>query len=328
MERWLIGAEQAFTVGHSVRQETLAQYKQYLEQSGLSPVTVGDYVRDIRDLAMWLTRTGKGALLEATYEHIRAYPVELATDKGYSAATVNRRVQSIRKFYRYALESELIEEDVSSGIKLLPQPKTQGTRSLNEAEVERFLKTVQNGTESLAKRDYAIVQLMLQTGIRVGELTSLQVSDLSLSQDKGALKVRAKGNAMSREIPLNNSARTAMVAYLEERPQIDSDWLFLSRRGDPLSVRSVQRLVSTYAQAAGLKEVSTYTLRQTCGEHLWRQTGDLPLVARLMGHKRLETAIKYVAATQEDVMEVGEGVSCNHRSLTGPHGTALTNQLV
>jgi integrase/recombinase XerC len=98
--------------------------------------------------------------------------------------------------------------------------------------------------------------------------------------------------------------------YLEESSFLPVTTSFLARRG-ALSVRSVHRLVNTYAQAAGLDNVSTYTLRQTCGQHLLKDTGDLSLVARLMGHKRLETALKYILPRQEDLTEVAEKSSLN-----------------
>lgn len=220
-------------MGDSGWQDTPAAYRKYLEQSGLSPTTARDYVRDIRELGMWLAAMGKESLLETACDDIRAYPSALVTDKGYSAATVNRRIHSIRKFYRHALESRLAEEDLSLGIKLLWQPKSVGNRSLSEAEIERLLEAVQNGTESLVKRDCAIVQLVLQTGIRVGELTSLEISDVSLSEDRSAIEVRGRGNSMGREIPPNNSARKALMAHLNERPEEETDWVFLSRRGGP-----------------------------------------------------------------------------------------------
>ncbi|HEM61548.1 MAG TPA: hypothetical protein ENO24_04605 [Chloroflexi bacterium] len=96
-----------------------------------------------------------------------------------------------------------------------------------------------------------------------------------------------------------------------ETDRSPGDHLFLSIKGEPLSARSVQRLVSSYAEAAGLKDVSTYSLRQTCGQRLLSDTGDLSLVARLMGHKRLESAIRYILPGHEDASELAEKSSLN-----------------
>jgi site-specific recombinase XerD len=291
-------------------QDTLALYGSYLTESGLSQLTVKGYVADLKHLASWLAREG-GAVLGAREKDIRAYRADLVTAKAHPATTVNRRLQAIRKFFRYALESGLVDADPSAGIKLLPQAKSGVPRGLEQSEVESLLETVRDGGLRLARRDYAIIQVMLQTGIRVGELTRLRLTDVQLSDNSGVLVVRGRGISSEREIPLNSSVRKAISAYLAERAGSDSDHLFLSAKGRPLSARSVQRLVRSHADGAGLEGVSTFTLRQTYGQQLLRDTGDLSLVARLMGHKRLESAIKYILPGQEDLSEVAERSSLN-----------------
>jgi len=292
-------------------QDTLAAYEKYLVDSGLSQVTITGYLGDIKQFASWLGEEGRTSLLAGTNQEIRRYCLQLVIAKAHTPATVNRRLQAIRKFFRFAVHTGLVDEDASLGIKLLPQPPSEGARGLDRSEVERLLDAVRRGAPRLMRRDYAIVQLMLQTGIRVGELTKLKLCDISLFEDKRVLRVRGQEASQGREIPLNSSARKALGAYLDERVGSTNDHLFLSRKGEPLSVRSVQRLVNTYARAAGLEDVSTYTLRQTYGQQMLRDTGDLSLVARLMGHKRLETAIKYILPGQEDLTEVAERSSLN-----------------
>ncbi|MGB3904230.1 MAG: tyrosine-type recombinase/integrase [Anaerolineae bacterium] len=291
--------------------DIMVEYQKYLEESGLSMVTIKSYVSEIKSYGFWLGCARTRPLLEGTGDDIEDYCRELVAEKAHSAATVNRRLQSIRKFYRYALQVGLVQEDPSLGLKLLPQPKSQARKGLSEPEIERLLEAVRQGPPRLARRDNAIVQLMLHTGIRVGELTGVRVSEVSLSEEQGVLTVRGQVAGQGREIPLNASLRQAIVAYLDERATSEDDHLFLSRKGSPLSVRSVQRLINSYARAAGLEGVSTYTLRQTCGELMLRDTSDLSLVARVMGHKRLETAIKYILPRQEDLTEVAEKSSLN-----------------
>jgi site-specific recombinase XerD len=298
-------------MSESVPEDPVFQYGEYLTESGLSERTVKNYVADLRHFAAWIGRCERGPLLETTEEDIRAYILDLATAKAHPPTTVNRRLQAIRKFFKYALGSGLVEKDPSLGVKLLPPARTEMTRGLDPSEIERLLATARRGASRLVKRDYAIIQLMLQTGIRVGELTRLRLTDVHLGQNRGSLRIRGAGTTEGREIPLSSSVRRAIDAYLQERAGPASDHLFLSVQGEPLSVRSVQRLVSTYAEAAGLENVSTYTLRQTCGQQLLRDTGDLSLVARIMGHKRLETAIKYILPGQKDLTEVAERSSLN-----------------
>jgi site-specific recombinase XerD len=291
--------------------DTLQQYADYLAESGLSELTVKNYVADLKDVASWVAGNGDGALLATSGRDIEAYRLDLMTTRAHPPATVNRRLQAIRKFFRYALDRGLVDVDPSLGIKLLPQSRSEGPRGLDRSEVERLLGAVKQGSSRLTRRDYAIIQVMLQTGIRVGELAKLRLTDVQLSRNKGLLRIRGQGATRRREIPLNSSARRAVGDYLAERAGAASDHLFLSVKGEPLSARSVQRSVATYARAAGLEDVTTYTLRQTYGQQLLRDTGDLSLVARLMGHKRLETAVKYILPVQEDVTEVAERSSLN-----------------
>ena len=287
-------------------QDTLVEYADYLVESGLSELTVKNYVADMRHLASWVAGNDGSSVLITSGDDIEAYRFDLVTAKAHPPATVNRRLQAIRKFFRYALERGLVDADPSLGIKLLPQSRSEGPRGLDHAEVARLLGAAKDGTSRLAQRDYAIIQVMLKTGIRVGELTRLGVADIRLSENGGLLLIRGEGKFGTREVPLNSTVCQAITAYLAERSGPSSDHLFLSVQGGPLSVRSVQRLVGAYAEAAGLRDVSTYTLRQTCGQQLLRDTGDLPLVARLLGHKRLETAVKYILPKEEDLTTVGE----------------------
>jgi integrase/recombinase XerC len=290
----------------TVLEGAVAQYGEYLAVSGLAERTTKNYVADVKHFASWLDRRGRGALLETTEEDIRDYCLNLVTAKAHPPATVNRRLQGVRKFFKYAVQARLVDQDPTLGIKLLPQARTEGARGLDRLEVERLLEAVRDGSSRLAKRDYAIIQLMLQTGIRVGELTRLRLTHLKLGDDNGSLSVPGERGSEGREVPLSSSVRRAIEVYLAERGGSASDSVFLSVKGEPLSARSVQRLVSTYAGAAGLENVSTYSLRQTYGQQLLRDTGDLSLVARVMGHKRLETAIKYILPGQEDLSEVAE----------------------
>ncbi len=292
-------------------EDVLVGYGGYLSASGLSASTVKSYVADLKDLGSWLREHDSGSPVAATENDLRAYCRYLVAAKDHPPATVNRRLQAMRKFFRYALDRGLIQEDPSSGIKLLPQSRTDGRRALEPSEIEGLLEAIRQRGSRLAQRDYAIIQLMLQTGIRVGELTRLRLPDVRLSAQKGSLIVRAEGTSGEREIPLNSSVRKAIHSYLSERPRGKEDHLFLSVKGEPLSARSVQRLVNTYAEVAGLSDVSTYALRHTFGQQLLRDTGDLSVVARLMGHKRLESAIKYVVPGQEDLTEVAEKSSLN-----------------
>jgi integrase/recombinase XerD len=155
--------------------------------------------------------------------------------------------------------------------------------------------------QSSNKRDLAILQLLRHTGIRVGELTALRLGDVTLSERKGQLVVRSGKGSKYRVVPLNADARKALNDYLAVRPKSTSDFLFLGRRSDGLSERSVEKIVLKYAQQAGLEDVSPHTLRHTFGKSALDAGVDLVTVSRLMGHERLETTAIYTTPSPQDL---------------------------
>ncbi|MFQ6057539.1 MAG: tyrosine-type recombinase/integrase [Anaerolineae bacterium] len=304
--------------------DLLAAFERYLINQALSPTTIVNYLADVRAFASWYARK-EGVLrapLTLDVGHIQDYRDYLQTAEGRTPATINRRLQALRKFCRFAHQAGWLDANPAAQVELLPESKPYPPRTLSPTEVERLMEAVQEGRSSLISRDRAILQLLLRAGLRVGELVALRLSDVKLSSEGGILTVRGKvANARRtttqvigsleppasvredgtepRQIPLDAATCQALRQYLSLRPSIPDDgYLFLSQRGNPISPRSVQRLVSSYARAAGLEGVSAYVLRHTCAVTLVEENGgDLAAVARLLGC-RLETAAKYLGSSQ------------------------------
>lgn len=282
------------------------QFEEYLTRAGLASTTIVNYLADLRTFARWHADV-KGAtssVLELTPDDVRQYRRHMQINEGWTPATVNRRLQAVRKFYAFAMETGLRGDNPASGVRLVPTAESDSPRVLDPEEVASLLEAVQEGRPSLVKRDYAIIQLLLQTGIKVGELTSLRLSDVQLLDDgRGLLLVAGGDGNRSRQIPLDSSACAALRDYLEVRPSLrpgsvqasdGADSLFLSQGGSCISRRTVQRLVSAYAKAAGLEDVSAHVLRHTFAVSTLADTGDVSVVSRLLGHRCLETTAKYL----------------------------------
>jgi site-specific recombinase XerD len=279
-------------------EELLARFEEDLARSALAPTTIVNYLADLRTFARWHTdvKGTTSSLLELTPDDIREYRRHMKTNDGWTPATINRRLQAVRKFYSFAMETGLTESNPASRVQLIPIPEANPPRALSPEEVTSLLQAIQGGRPSLVKRDYAIIQLLLQTGIKLGELTSLRLSDVQLGGDGESLLLIEEGNGnQCRQIPLNSSACAALQDYLQARPALDgTDNLFLSQGGGCISRRTVQRLVNVYAKAAGLEDVSAHVLRHTFAVSTLEDTGDISLVARLLGHRCLETTAKYL----------------------------------
>jgi site-specific recombinase XerC len=167
---------------------------------------------------------------------------------------------------------------------------------LTHSEIEALLKVSGSEQPSLARRDQAVLMLLLRAGLRVHELVALQLDDVEFDHPGTHLLVRSGRGGEPRRIPLDGEERHALYEYLSVRPGVEGEThLFLSREGRPLSARSVQRIVSSRARAAGLGSVSPQVLRRTYASHLLDRTGDLALVSERLGHQSLTTTTRYMA---------------------------------
>jgi len=146
-------------------------------------------------------------------------------------------------------------------------------------------------------------------------LARLRLSDVQVQGEEVTLTIKGYDRGRARQIPLTEATRDAIQAYMNVRnPMPGVVHLFLTRDGRPLSARAVQKMLATHARTADLKDVSANTMRDTYAKRLLHSTRDLALVARRLGHTRLETTVKYVAFGQEDSPEKSQEDSIEHVS--------------
>jgi integrase len=142
--------------------------------------------------------------------------------------------------------------------------------------------------------------LFLYAGLRVNELVGLCLDDVQFDHPGTRLKIKDGRNGEARKIPLEGEVKHVLHEYLSVRPKVEGEsHLFLTREGRPLSPRSVQRIVSARARAAGLKGVSAQALRRTFASRLLATTGDLSLVSRWLGHRNVTTTTRYINGSTE-----------------------------
>ena len=218
-------------------------------------------------------------------------------------ATINRRLAALARYCRFAKAQCLISEDPARDVQGVRQQKAARPKALDGIELRRLLREVH---KSGNKRDIAILEMLANTGLRVGELASLAAEDIELSERKGQVTVRSGKGAKYRQVPLNADARRALYAYLDVRPMGATGHFFVGQRGNGLTPSAIWRMVKKYGQRAGL-EISPHTLRHTFGTRLVRENGvDLVSVATMMGHESLETTALYTQPSEEDMAEATE----------------------
>ncbi len=230
-----------------------------------------------------------------------------------------RKTASIRSFYKFFYRKQKIEKNTASLLNM-PKKHEQAITRLEADEIARLLDSVENGdklTKSQQKyhnktrvRDLAILTLLLGTGIRVSECVGLDIMDLDF--DTNGMKIHRKGGA---EVILyfGEEVRQALLDYLDERELImpkegSEDALFLSMQKSRISVRAVENLVKKYSRTVTtLKKITPHKLRSTYGTQLYKETGDIYLVADVLGHSDVNTTRKHYAAMEDQRRRMAAG---------------------
>lgn len=224
----------------------------------------------------------------------------------------SRKLASLKSFYNYFFRNELIDKNPAA---LVPMPKLHQKEiiRLDADEVAILLDTVESG-EKLTKqqlhyhektkiRDVALLTLLLGTGIRVSECVGIDLKDLDFKNN--GIKIRRKGGYEA-VIYFGEEVETALLDYLEKRNHMipangHEDALFLSMQNKRISVRAVEKLVKKYSSlVTNLKKITPHKLRSTYGTSLYRETGDIYLVADVLGHKDVNTTRKHYAAIEDE----------------------------
>lgn len=267
----------------------LVKFEEFLTLAAFSSSTIVNYVADLRAFLRWgHQQVGENfSLLEVTQEHIRLYRYYLVGEQNRATSTVNRHLMSLRKFFGIIHQMGDIILNPTEGVSLLSDNRDLVARTLSGEEIDRLLQAAQTGRRAgLIRRDTAILQLLLRTGIRVSEIVQLKTDDLVFDNPGVHLRVARTGNNDDvRRLSLPGQAYKALHQYLQVRPQYGPDRLFLGQHGGPISNRTVQRIVKNCARAADLEDVSPQMLRRTFAHQLFSKTSNLALVSEQLGHQ-------------------------------------------
>jgi len=277
--------------------DLLVRFEEHLVDAGMSPATITNYLVDVRHFDSWAAglEIGKPALFYIQADHVRRY-CQALSQQGRSVATVNRRLQAVRKFYDFLVHAGVYAHNPARDVERLNPRSSSPPRVLTESEVRELLRTVGNRAGSLVRRDRAIILVLLETGIKVSELVALRMDDLVLQVGSGYILVGQDLESGGRCLALGSETCAALRACLRTRaPAAGVDHVFVNRQGRPLSVRSVQRMVANYARQAGLEGVSAHTLRHTFAHDVLQNAPDLTEVARMLGLRDVAGVRRYLA---------------------------------
>ena len=268
--------------------------------------------KKLRDLPLSLLDEIKLMDLEEYMEYLKCYSTEKREDLMNTERGIMRKVSTVKSFYNYFYRTERIQNNPASLLQL-PKIHEKEIIRLDVDEVARFLDGVEDGECLTEKqkayhaktklRDLAMMTLLLGTGLRVSECVGLNINDVDFRN--GGLRIHRKGG---KEVIVYFGAEVeyALQDYLSEREHIvpeegSEEALFLSMQRKRINVRSVEKMVKKYAQlVTPLKKITPHKLRSTYGTNLYRETGDIYLVADVLGHSDVNTTKKHYAALEDE----------------------------
>ncbi|MEA1933748.1 MAG: site-specific tyrosine recombinase/integron integrase [Thermodesulfobacteriota bacterium] len=276
-------------------------------EKGYSPHTVSSYLRDLREFSGVAGEKNKVADIDSRV--VRAYVFSL--NRKNKSSSVARKLSTLRTFFRFLIREQIIDSDPVVSISS-PRQDAYMPVFLSVDEVFSLMEAP-GDNDTFKERDLAVLELLYSTGMRVSELVSLDMNRLDF--DSKMVTVTGKGNK-ERLLPMGRPAVEALSAYFPQRETLilnrikrgkkaEKKALFLNGRGSRITSRSIERLVGTYSDRAGITlRVTPHALRHSFATHLLEMGADLRSVQELLGHESLSTTQKYTHLNMDHLMEV------------------------
>ena len=264
------------------------EFKNFLKGNKHSASTIVAYGKDIEQLVAFLEELSRNQIHEVNKDDIEAFLAKLSKE-GYTPKSISRKINSTRTFYRFLKSQNTLSINPASEITH-PRYEVKPPRILSKMEYRALRDACRSDI-----RTYAIVELFLQTGIRIGELANLKLDNL---KDKD-LMVEALEGHQERNVPLNKAAKAAIQNWLSSRPKSEDGALFVTKTGRPLLVRNIRTTIDRYFKSAGIEGAKVNDLRHTFIAHHLASGTPLTVISKLVGHKRLSTTEKYLDLVKE-----------------------------
>ncbi len=265
----------------------LPKFIESLKTKGRSPATVLAYRSDLEQLVEFLIKKEKVMPDAVRPDDLDSFRDTLLADK-YTPKSVSRKLNAVKTFFRWMVSENVITSDPSSSVA---HPKIDNILPKFLSQLEyRALRDVVRTDIRIA----AIIELILQTGLRISEVANLKTEHAK----DGAIKIESYATQPERNAPLNKPAADVLTLYMGIRPKSDSPYVFISKNGKPLAVRNIRASIARYMQRAELPTYSVNDLRTTFIVENLKAGVDLVLLSQVTGHKRLSTTERYLELAQ------------------------------
>ena len=268
-------------------------------EKGLSQNTLDSYRSDLEQFSKWLEKNNLG-YLKTSKKEILSY-LSFLFQKGLGSKTVARKLSSLKSFFRYLVFKSIIPNDPSSEVET-PKLLKSIPKSISEKEVEALLAAPDEKTD-IGLRDKTMIETLYSCGLRISELINLELLNLNLRQ--GVIRVIGKGQK-ERLVPMGDQLIALLELYISSsRKNLlnkrNSDFLFLSTRGQRMSRQSFWHRIKHYCLASGFEpdKISPHVLRHAFATHLLNNGADLRVVQLLLGHSDLNTTQIYTEVARQ-----------------------------
>ena len=268
-------------------------------EKGLSQNTLDSYRSDLEQFSTWLEKNNL-SYIKTSKKEILSY-LSFLFQKGLGSKTVARKLSSLKSFFRYLVFKSIIQNDPSSEVET-PKLLKSIPKSISEKEVEALLAAPDEKTD-VGLRDKTMIETLYSCGLRISELTNLELLNLNLRQ--GVIRVIGKGQK-ERLVPMGDQLIALLELYISSSrknllSKRHSDFLFLSTRGQRMTRQSFWHRIKHYCLASGFEpdKISPHVLRHAFATHLLNNGADLRVVQLLLGHSDLNTTQIYTEVARQ-----------------------------
>lgn len=292
----------------SIIEDALTKYHNYLEvEKNYSTYTVQNYFKDIHEFQSFLETEQYGDLIKIRTENIARYYISYLVNQGFAKKTIARKISSIRSFYKYLVVEGFLERSYFENVET-PKLDKQLPKFLYQNEIELMFNSI-DITTPIGKRDYALLELLYGSGLRVSEICTITEKNLDFPNEM--IKVFGKGSK-ERYVPMNQRTIDALKEYiylgrpsLIQKVELNAPQeLFVNHHGGPLTTRGVRVILDKIIDKTGeLGHIYPHMIRHTFATHLLDGGADLRSVQTMLGHENLSTTQIYTHVSKEQIKE-------------------------